>query len=60
LKTVLPKADFVIEGYVAPVACQRAAGTSSVGHLRENLAAAKLTLSAETLAELDGIAAARS
>ena len=33
-------------------------GTSSVAHLRENLAAAQLTLSPETLAELDGIAAA--
>src|SRR5580765_7717592 len=33
-------------------------GTSSVAHLRENLAAARLTLSPETLAELDGIAAA--
>ena len=32
-------------------------GTSSVAHLRENLAAGTLTLSAETLAELDGIAA---
>jgi aryl-alcohol dehydrogenase-like predicted oxidoreductase len=32
-------------------------GTSSLAHLRENLAAAELTLSAETLAELDGIAA---
>jgi pyridoxine 4-dehydrogenase len=32
-------------------------GTSSVAHLRENLAAAQLTLSPETLAELDGIAA---
>ncbi len=31
-------------------------GTSSVAHLRENLAAAGLTLSTETLAELDGIA----
>ncbi len=31
-------------------------GTSSVAHLRENLAAAQLTLSTETLAELDGIA----
>src|SRR5215471_3750719 len=31
-------------------------GTSSVAHLRENLAAAKLTLSPEALAELDGIA----
>jgi pyridoxine 4-dehydrogenase len=31
-------------------------GTSSVGHLRENLAAAKLTLSRPALAELDGIA----
>ena len=33
-------------------------GTSSVAHLRENLAAGQLTLSQETLAELDGIAAA--
>jgi aryl-alcohol dehydrogenase-like predicted oxidoreductase len=33
-------------------------GTSSVAHLRENLAAAQVTLSLETLAELDGIAAA--
>jgi len=32
-------------------------GTSSVAHLRENLAAAQLTLAPETLAELDGIAA---
>jgi pyridoxine 4-dehydrogenase len=32
-------------------------GTSSLAHLRLNLAAAELTLSAETLAELDGIAA---
>jgi pyridoxine 4-dehydrogenase len=32
-------------------------GTSSRGHLRENLAAAKLTLPAEALTELDGIAA---
>jgi pyridoxine 4-dehydrogenase len=31
-------------------------GTSSVAHLRENLAAAKLTLSPQNLAELDGIA----
>jgi aryl-alcohol dehydrogenase-like predicted oxidoreductase len=31
-------------------------GTSSRGHLRENLAAAQLTLDTETLAELDGIA----
>jgi pyridoxine 4-dehydrogenase len=31
-------------------------GTSSVAHLRENLAAGHLTLSQETLAELDGIA----
>ena len=31
-------------------------GTSSVAHLRENLAAAKLTLSSEISAELDGIA----
>ena len=33
-------------------------GTSSVVHLRENLAAGGLTLSTQTLAELDGIAAA--
>jgi aryl-alcohol dehydrogenase-like predicted oxidoreductase len=33
-------------------------GTSSVAHLHENLAAAELTLSPETLAELDGIASA--
>lgn len=32
-------------------------GTSSLAHLRENLAAAELTLSPQTLAELDGIAA---
>lgn len=32
-------------------------GTSSVGHLRENLAAGQLRLSPQTLAELDGIAA---
>ena len=32
-------------------------GTSSVQHLRENLAAAKLTLPADALAKLDGIAA---
>src|SRR5204863_3659028 len=31
-------------------------GTASVAHLRENLAAGRLTLSPETLAELDGIA----
>jgi aryl-alcohol dehydrogenase-like predicted oxidoreductase len=31
-------------------------GTSSITHLRENLAAGELTLSTETLAELDGIA----
>jgi pyridoxine 4-dehydrogenase len=31
-------------------------GTSSVDHLRENLAAAQLTLSTATLAELDGVA----
>jgi len=31
-------------------------GTASVAHLRENLAAAELTLSPQTLAELDGIA----
>ena len=33
-------------------------GTSSVAHLRENVAAGALTLSSTTLAELDGIAAA--
>jgi pyridoxine 4-dehydrogenase len=33
-------------------------GTSSVAHLRENLAAGQLTLSPQTLAELEGIAAA--
>jgi aryl-alcohol dehydrogenase-like predicted oxidoreductase len=33
-------------------------GTSSLAHLRENLAAGQLTLSPETLAELNGIAAA--
>jgi pyridoxine 4-dehydrogenase len=32
-------------------------GTSSLAHLRENLAAGQLTLSPQTLAELDGIAA---
>jgi aryl-alcohol dehydrogenase-like predicted oxidoreductase len=32
-------------------------GTSSVAHLHENIAAARLTLSSETLADLDGIAA---
>jgi pyridoxine 4-dehydrogenase len=32
-------------------------GTSSLAHLRENLAAAQLTLPSNTLAELDGIAA---
>ena len=31
-------------------------GTSSVTHLRENLGAGRLTLSPQTLAELDGIA----
>ena len=31
-------------------------GTSSVAHLRENLAAGQLTLSPETLTELEGIA----
>ncbi len=35
-------------------------GTSSVAHLRENLAAGQLTLSPQTLAELDGIAATGS
>ncbi len=33
-------------------------GTSSVAHLRENLAAGQLMLSPETSRELDGIAAA--
>jgi aryl-alcohol dehydrogenase-like predicted oxidoreductase len=33
-------------------------GTSSVAHLRENLSAGELTLSPETMAALDGIAAA--
>ena len=33
-------------------------GTSSVSHLRENLAAGELTLSPETLVELDGVAGA--
>lgn len=33
-------------------------GTSSVGHLRENLAAAELELSADVVAELDGVAKA--
>jgi pyridoxine 4-dehydrogenase len=33
-------------------------GTSSVGHLRENLAAAELELDEQTLAELDGIGTA--
>ena len=32
-------------------------GTSSLGHLRENLSSGSLSLDAETLAELDGIAA---
>jgi len=32
-------------------------GTSSVAHLRENMAAGKLNLSPQTLAELDGVAA---
>ena len=35
-------------------------GTSSRGHLRENLAAAELTLPADAVADLDGIAAAKS
>jgi aryl-alcohol dehydrogenase-like predicted oxidoreductase len=34
-------------------------GTSSLGHLRENLAAAALPLPPKTLAELDAIAAAK-
>jgi aryl-alcohol dehydrogenase-like predicted oxidoreductase len=33
-------------------------GTSSVGHLRENLAAATLELPPDTIAELDRIASA--
>ena len=32
-------------------------GTASVAHLRENLAAAQLNLSAQTMSELDGIVA---
>jgi aryl-alcohol dehydrogenase-like predicted oxidoreductase len=32
-------------------------GTSSLAHLRENLAAGNLTLSPQALAELDGVAA---
>jgi aryl-alcohol dehydrogenase-like predicted oxidoreductase len=32
-------------------------GTSSIAHLRENLAAGELTLSPQTLAELDAVAA---
>ena len=35
-------------------------GTSSVGHLRENLAAGRLALSPQVLAELDGIGAHRT
>ncbi|WP_421847844.1 aldo/keto reductase family oxidoreductase [Novosphingobium sp.] len=35
-------------------------GTSSIAHLRENLAAAELEMSAEIMAVLDGIAAQRS
>ena len=35
-------------------------GTSSVAHLRENLAAGQLALSPANLAELDGISAVRS
>ncbi|CDZ62337.1 aldo/keto reductase family oxidoreductase [Neorhizobium galegae] len=35
-------------------------GTSSVGHLRENLAAAELQLSDDVIAELDGVAGIRS
>ena len=35
-------------------------GTSSLGHLRENLSAGKLKLSPQILAELDGIASAAS
>ncbi len=35
-------------------------GTSSLAHLRENLAAGQLTLDLETLAELDGIAAEKT
>jgi len=31
-------------------------GTSSLAHLRENLAAAELSLAKDTLSELDGIA----
>ena len=35
-------------------------GTSSVGHLRENLAAAQITLPQDALAELDGIGAGQA
>ena len=35
-------------------------GTSSVAHVRENIAAARLTLPPQTLAELDGIAGERT
>lgn len=35
-------------------------GTSSLGHLRENLAAADLVLPADAMAELDGVGAARA
>jgi pyridoxine 4-dehydrogenase len=34
-------------------------GTSSVGHLRENLAAAAIALPADALKRLDGIGAAK-
>jgi aryl-alcohol dehydrogenase-like predicted oxidoreductase len=33
-------------------------GTSSVAHLRENVAAGQVTLTSDSLAELNGIAAA--
>ena len=35
-------------------------GTSSRGHLRENLDVAGITLTAETIAALDGIGAAKA
>jgi aryl-alcohol dehydrogenase-like predicted oxidoreductase len=35
-------------------------GTSSLGHLRENLAAAELELPAEVIKELDGVATSKA
>jgi hypothetical protein len=39
----------------APARCAAVPGTASVAHLRENVAAARLVLPAEVLAELDTI-----